>query len=174
MLLHALNASVRRGEAQTPELLEKVGVFKKENADEGTSRDAIAKERDDRKRDKAAAESAAAKEHPGKRAKFGEDELAIHAADSHAPVPASASGVLDLDATKAGDFGAIYQKKPIAMELDARKVTYKRNKDGKPTESMDILKGRLRDHHGGASKVPRLVRDYITGESAAPWNTKGT
>ena len=42
-------------------------------------------------------------------------------------MPASASGVLDLDATKAGDFGAIYQKKPIAMELDARKVTYKRN-----------------------------------------------
>ena len=171
MLLHALKAGVARGEAQTPELLAKVDDFKKKNADYCTSRDAIAKERDDRKRDVAAtAKSAAAEQTSGKRTKFGPDERAIHAAAAHAPVPATASGYLNLDATSKEGFGADYTKKVMASELDAVEVAYKKNGKGEPTESMDVLKDHLRRYHNGASRVPRNVRDHSSRDPAASWN----
>ena len=132
-------------------------------------RASIVRDRKDRKRKQGEADLAETLNPATKRSIFGPDERSTLAATERPPLPQTATGMLNLEASTERDLGAKKTKEVLAQELEARELPVVRGaRDRKPTASFTDLCTQLKDYHRGATIIPRLVIDY----SSAPGGTK--
>ena len=122
-----------------------------------------------KKRDKDALETSAdaVKKATKRSTAFDKEARAKMAAKSTPFVPASFSGMLNLNATKSADFGAEYTRATFIAECEMRNIELER-KDGvvKASETIDKMKTYLTTHHGGDRSIPRMTVNGTTPGSA--------